>query len=66
MDRYHENREKQSQLHMDDFNRMNGSHRECGGLLIFMVHFVKMFVEKRCVVDAMGPIRRVILENQKN
>jgi hypothetical protein len=45
---------------------MNCSNGEGGGLFIFVVHFVEVLVEERRVVDAVQPVRRIVLrENNR-
>jgi hypothetical protein len=47
---------------VDKLYWMNGSHRKSGRLLVSVVQFVEVFVEERRVVDAMVPVRQIILK----
>ena len=51
----------EDKLHVEEFNRVDCSNRKGGRLLISVVKFVEMFVEKRVVVQAMVQISQVIL-----
>jgi len=51
---------------MYNLHRMNCSNGEGGGLFVFVVQFVEVLVEERCMVDAVQPVRHIILrENNR-
>jgi hypothetical protein len=53
---------REHELHVDKLYWMNGSHRKSGWLLVSVVQFVEVFVEERRVIDAMVPVRQIILQ----
>ena len=49
-------------LKYDKFHRMDGCDRKCCRLLIRMMEFVKILIEKWHVENPVAPIRNVILK----
>jgi hypothetical protein len=49
---------------MYNLHRMNCRNGESGGLFVFVVHFVEVLVEKRRMVDAVQPVRHIVLREK--
>jgi hypothetical protein len=59
--RYDKKGDEKCYLYMYNLHWMNCSNGEGGGLLIFVVQFVEVLVEERRMVDAMQPVRHIVL-----
>jgi len=49
---------------MYNLHGMYCSNGEGGGLFVFVVHFVEVLVEERRMVNAVQPVRRIVLINE--
>lgn len=49
-------------LHMKELERVNGCYTECRWLLVLVVEFMEVLVQEGDVVDAVMPVREVVLE----
>lgn len=53
---------REHELHVDELNGVNRSHRKSSRLFVRVVQFVEVFVEERRVIYAMVPIGQIILK----
>ena len=64
VNRYDKKGDEKCQLYMYNLHGMNCSNGECSRLFVFVVQFVEVLVEEGRMVDAVQPVRRIILREK--
>lgn len=66
IDREEEDRAEENKMLSKLLERMKGHHSKGRRLLIFVMDFVKSFVEPRHVVQTMMPVVKIVHENKRH